>query len=631
MVDNHQYNASSITVLEGLEAVRRRPAMYIGSTGERGLHHLVYEVVDNSIDEALAGCCSRIDVIINRDNSVTVIDNGRGIPVDIHPKEGRPALEVVMMTLHAGGKFDSGTYRVSGGLHGVGVSVVCALSEWMEVEIKRDGYIWRQRYERGKKATELERGEETSETGTRISFKPDEKIFNNIEWNYDVISQRLRELAYLNKGLLISLKDERTEKEEEFIFEGGIVAFVEGLNKNKRVLHNPIYISADSEKMSLEVCIQYNEGYTETVLSFANNINTIEGGAHLVGFRSSLTRVLNEQARALKLLKESDQNLEGEDVREGLTAVISIKISNPEFEGQTKTKLGNPEVRPFVESVMSEKLSEYFAREKDTVRAILQKVVTAARAREAARKAREAARKVTSESITLPGKLADCQERDPRKSELYIVEGQSAGGYAKQGRDRRFQAILPLRGKILNVEKSTLARSLSNEEILAIITALGTGVGDSFDLSKLRYHYVIIMTDADIDGAHLRTLLLTFFYRYTRPLIENGHIYIAQPPLYLVKKGNIERYAYSDNELRNIITEIGEDGIMVQRYKGLGEMNPEQLWQTTMNPETRVMLKVALEDAEKAETMFTLLMGIDVEPRRKFIEEHATFVRNLDI
>ncbi|HON72326.1 MAG TPA: toprim domain-containing protein, partial [bacterium] len=411
----------------------------------------------------------------------------------------------------------------------------------------------------------------------------------------------------------------------------GIVAFVEGLNKNKRVLHNPIYISADSEKMSLEVCIQYNEGYTETVLSFANNINTIEGGAHLVGFRSSLTRVLNEQARALKLLKESDQNLEGEDVREGLTAVISIKISNPEFEGQTKTKLGNPEVRPFVESVMSEKLSEYFAREKDTVRAILQKVVTAARAREAARKAREAARKVTSESITLPGKLADCQERDPRKSELYIVEGQSAGGSAKQGRDRRFQAILPLRGKILNVEKSTLARSLSNEEILAIITALGTGVGDSFDLSKLRYHYVIIMTDADIDGAHLRTLLLTFFYRYTRPLIENGHIYIAQPPLYLVKKGNIERYAYSDNELRNIITEIGEDGIMVQRYKGLGEMNPEQLWQTTMNPETRVMLKVALEDAEKAETMFTLLMGIDVEPRRKFIEEHATFVRNLDI
>lgn len=628
---NNKYNASSITVLEGLEAVRKRPAMYIGSTGERGLHHLVYEVVDNSIDEALAGCCSRIDVIIHRDNSVTVIDNGRGIPVDIHPKEGRPALEVVMTTLHAGGKFDSGTYRVSGGLHGVGVSVVCALSEWLEVEVKRDGFVWRQKYERGKKVTELEKGEETLETGTKIRFKPDVEIFNAIEWNYDTIAQRLRELAYLNKGLLITLKDERTGKEEEFLFEGGIIEFVEGLNRNKKVLHNPIYISAEGERISLEVCIQYNEGYTETVLSFANNINTIEGGTHLIGFRSSLTRVLNEQARILKLLKENDQNLEGEDVREGLTAVISVKIANPEFEGQTKTKLGNPEVRPFVESVISEKLSEHFAREKDTARAILQKVITAARAREAARKAREAVRKVTSESITLPGKLADCQEKDPRRSELYIVEGPSAGGSAKQGRDRRFQAILPLRGKILNVEKSTLARSLSSEEILAIITALGTGVGDSFDLSKLRYHYVIIMTDADIDGAHLRTLLLTFFYRYMKPLIENGHIYIAQPPLYLVKKGNIERYAYNDEELRRIVSELGQDGIVVQRYKGLGEMNPEQLWQTTMNPETRVMLKVTLEDAEKAEAMFTLLMGEEVEPRRKFIEEHAAFVRNLDI
>lgn len=630
MADN-QYNASSITVLEGLEAVRKRPAMYIGSTGERGLHHLVYEVVDNSIDEALAGCCSRIDVIIHKDYSVTVIDNGRGIPVDIHPKEGKPALEVVMTTLHAGGKFESGTYKVSGGLHGVGVSVVCALSEWLEVEVKRDGYVWRQRYERGKKVTELERGEETSETGTKIRFKPDRKIFNTIEWNYDIISQRLRELAYLNKNLLITLKDERIGKEEEFIFEGGIVAFVEGLNKNKKTLHDPIYFSADTEGMSLEVCIQYNDGYTENVLSFANNINTIEGGTHLVGFRSSLTRVLNEQARLLKMLKENEPNLEGEDVREGLTAVISIKISNPEFEGQTKTKLGNPEVRPFVESVISERLSEFFAKEKDVAKAILQKVVTAAKAREAARKAREAVRKVANESITLPGKLADCQEKDPRKSELYIVEGQSAGGSAKQGRDRRFQAILPLRGKILNVEKSTLARSLSSEEILAIITALGTGIGDSFDLSKLRYHYVIIMTDADIDGAHLRTLLLTFFYRYMRPLIENGHIYIAQPPLYLVKKGNIERYAYNDNELRSIISEIGEDGITVQRYKGLGEMNPEQLWQTTMNPETRIMTRVTLEDAEKAEAMFTLLMGEEVEPRRRFIEEHATFVRNLDI
>jgi len=630
-LSNNTYNAKSITVLEGLEAVRKRPAMYIGSTGERGLHHLVYEVVDNSIDEALAGYCSRIDVIIHSDKSITVIDNGRGIPVDIHPKEGKPALEVVMTTLHAGGKFESGTYRVSGGLHGVGVSVVCALSEWLEVEVKRDGYVWRQRYERGKKVTELERGEPTTETGTKIRFKPDITIFNSIEWNYEIVSQRLRELAYLNKGLLITLKDEISNKEEEFLFEGGIVEFVENLNKNKKVLHSPIYISKENEGMNVEICIQYNEGYTENVLSFANNINTIEGGTHLIGFRSSLTKVLNEQARILKLLKENEANLEGEDIREGLTAIISIKLTNPEFEGQTKTKLGNPEVRAFVESVISERLSEYFAKEKDVARTILQKVITAARAREAARKAREAVRKVASEGITLPGKLADCQEKDPSRSEIYIVEGPSAGGSAKQGRDRRFQAILPLRGKILNVEKSTLARSLSSEEILAIITALGTGVGDNFDLSKLRYHYVIIMTDADIDGAHLRTLLLTFFYRYMRPLIENGHIYIAQPPLYLVKKGNIERYAYNDQELKNIISEIGEDGIVVQRYKGLGEMNPEQLWQTTMNPETRVMLKVTLEDAEKAEALFTLLMGEEVEPRRKFIEEHALYVRNLDI
>ncbi|MCX7795065.1 MAG: DNA gyrase subunit B, partial [bacterium] len=510
-------------------------------------------------------------------------------------------------------------------------SVVCALSEWLEVEVKRDGYVWRQRYERGKKVTELERGEPTEETGTKIRFKPDAAIFSTIEWNYDTISQRLRELAYLNRGLLITLKDENTDREEEFIFEGGIVAFIENLNKNKKVLHSPIYLSKENEGMSLEVCIQYNEGYTENVLSFANNINTIEGGTHLIGFRSSLTKVFNEQARILKLLKENEANLEGEDIREGLTAIISIKLTNPEFEGQTKTKLGNPEVRTFVESAISERLSEYFAKEKDVARAILQKVITAARAREAARKAREAVRKVASESITLPGKLADCQEKDPSRSELYIVEGPSAGGSAKQGRDRRFQAILPLRGKILNVEKSTLARSLSSEEILAIITALGTGIGDSFDLSKLRYHYVIIMTDADIDGAHLRTLLLTFFYRYMRPLIENGHIYIAQPPLYLVRKGNIERYAYNDQELRNIISEIGEDNIVVQRYKGLGEMNPEQLWQTTMNPETRIMLKVTLEDAERAEALFTLLMGEEVEPRRKFIEEHALYVRNLDI
>lgn len=625
------YNAGSITVLEGLEAVRKRPAMYIGSTGERGLHHLVYEVVDNSIDEALAGYCDKIDVIIHRDKSITVIDNGRGIPVDIHPKEGKPALEVVMTTLHAGGKFGGGTYKVSGGLHGVGVSVVCALSEWMEVEVKRDGYRWHQRYERGKKITELERQEATSETGTLIRFKPDIEIFHSIEWNYEIIAQRLRELAYLNRGLLITFNDESSGKKEEFRFDGGIIAFVEGLNRNKRVLHSPIYISRETDGMNLEVCLQYTEGYTENVLSFANNINTVEGGTHLVGFKSSLTKVLNEQARVLKFLKENEENLEGEDIREGLTAVINIKLATPEFEGQTKTKLGNPEVRSFVESVITEKFSEYLMKEKDVAKNILQKVINAARAREAARKAREAVRRVSNEAITLPGKLADCQEKDPRKSEIYLVEGQSAGGSAKQGRDRRFQAILPLRGKILNVEKSTLSKSLSSEEILAIITALGTGVGDNFDLSKLRYHYIIIMTDADVDGAHIRTLLLTFFYRYMRPLIENGHIYIAQPPLYLVKKGNTERYAYSDQQLREILSEMKEDDVIIQRYKGLGEMNPEQLWSTTMNPETRTMLRVNIEDAVRAEELFTLLMGEDVEPRRKFIEEHATFVRNLDI
>lgn len=630
-MSNNTYNAGSITVLEGLEAVRKRPAMYIGSTGERGLHHLVYEVVDNSIDEALAGYCNKIDCIIHEDKSITVIDNGRGIPVDIHPKEGKPALEVVMITLHAGGKFGGGTYKVSGGLHGVGISVVCALSEWIEVEVKRDGYKWRQRYERGKKVTELERQEPTLETGTKIRFKPDIEIFHTIEWNYETIAQRLRELAYLNRGLLITFKDEISGKGEEFKFDGGIIAFVEGLDKNKKVLHNPIYISRETEGMSLEVCLQYNEGYTENVLSFANNINTVEGGTHLVGFKSSLTKVLNEQARVLKFLKENEENPEGEDIREGLTAVISIKLVNPEFEGQTKTKLGNPGVRSFVESVITEKLSEYLTKEKDVAKGILQKVINAVRAREAARKAREAVRKVSNETITLPGKLADCQERNPSKSELYLVEGPSAGGSAKQGRDRRFQAILPLRGKILNVEKSTLSRSISSEEILAIITALGTGIGDNFDLSKLRYYYVIIMTDADVDGAHIRTLLLTFFYRYMRPVIENGHIYIAQPPLYLTKKGNIEKYAYSDQQLREILSKMKGDEVVIQRYKGLGEMNPEQLWDTTMNPETRVMLRVNIEDAVRAEELFTLLMGENVEPRRKFIEEHAVFVKNLDI
>jgi len=630
-LSNNTYNAGSITVLEGLEAVRKRPAMYIGSTGERGLHHLVYEVVDNSIDEALAGYCNKIDCIIHEDKSITVIDNGRGIPVDIHPKEGKPALEVVMITLHAGGKFGGGTYKVSGGLHGVGISVVCALSEWIEVEVKRDGYKWRQRYERGKKVTELERQEPTLETGTKIRFKPDIEIFHTIEWNYETIAQRLRELAYLNRGLLITFKDEISGKGEEFKFDGGIIAFVEGLDKNKKVLHNPIYISRETEGMSLEVCLQYNEGYTENVLSFANNINTVEGGTHLVGFKSSLTKVLNEQARVLKFLKENEENPEGEDIREGLTAVISIKLVNPEFEGQTKTKLGNPGVRSFVESVITEKLSEYLTKEKDVAKGILQKVINAVRAREAARKAREAVRKVSNETITLPGKLADCQERNPSKSELYLVEGPSAGGSAKQGRDRRFQAILPLRGKILNVEKSTLSRSISSEEILAIITALGTGIGDNFDLSKLRYYYVIIMTDADVDGAHIRTLLLTFFYRYMRPVIENGHIYIAQPPLYLTKKGNIEKYAYSDQQLREILSKMKGDEVVIQRYKGLGEMNPEQLWDTTMNPETRVMLRVNIEDAVRAEELFTLLMGENVEPRRKFIEEHAVFVKNLDI
>ena len=632
-----QYNAEHIQVLEGLEAVRKRPGMYIGSTSQEGLHHLVYEVVDNSIDEAMQGHCDQINVIIEKGNIVTVVDNGRGIPIDTHPKVNKPAVEVVMTTLHAGGKFGGEGYKVSGGLHGVGVSVVNALTEWLEVEINwEDGKLYRQKYERGVPTTELKAiGEGNEVTGTKISFKPDPDIFETLNFKYKNISQRLKELAFLNKGLKIVFEDRREEelKRDEFHYEGGIVSFVNYLNKNKKSLYpNPIFIENEGKEGNVEIAIQYHDGYNNSIFAFANNINTKEGGTHLSGFKSALTRTVNDYARKKGFLKEDDDNLKGKDIREGLTAIISVKLEDPQFEGQTKTKLGNSEMRGYVDSTLSSNLKTYLEENPKIGKVIVNKAISAARARKAARKARDLTRRKSAlTSTALPGKLSDCSSKDTEETELYIVEGDSAGGSAKQGRDRKFQAILPLKGKILNVEKSRLNKILNNNEIRALITAIGTGVADEFDLSKARYGKIIIMTDADVDGAHIRTLLLTFFYRYMRPLIEQGYIYIAQPPLYKLKKGRKEVYAYNDKSLNKLLDEMGRKNISLQRYKGLGEMNPGQLWDTTMNPEERVVLKVQIEDAILADETFTTLMGDKVQPRREFIQNHAHEVENLDI
>lgn len=634
MSDKQVYDASRIQVLEGLEAVRKRPSMYIGSTDSRGLHHLVYEVVDNSIDEALAGFCTRIDVTLNPDGSVTVLDNGRGIPIDPHPFHKKSALEVVMTILHAGGKFDKNAYKVSGGLHGVGVSVVNALSEWLEVEVLRDGKKYFQRYIRGKPETDVQEIEAVQTTGTKTTFKPDAKIFETLDFDYDILLSRLRELAFLNRGITISFRDLRTPdgQAETFTYDGGIVEFVEYLNKKKQPLHEkPIYFERQRDDMIVEIAMQYTSSYSENVYSFANNINTHEGGTHIIGFKSALTRVANDYIKANKLSKE-DVRLAGDDVREGLTAIISVKLMEPQFEGQTKTRLGNSDVKGIVDSLVTDGLAEYFEENPRVANIILEKALLAQKAREAAKKARELTRRKNSLEIsTLPGKLADCSEKDPKVCEIYIVEGDSAGGSAKQGRDRGFQAILPLRGKILNVEKARLAKILKNNEVISLITAIGTGVSEDFDLESARYHKVIIMTDADVDGAHIRTLLLTLFFRYMRQLIDAGYVYIAQPPLYRIKKGKAEHYVYSDRELDEKLNELGEKGVSIQRYKGLGEMNPDQLWETTMNPETRTLLQVTLDDAIRADEIFRVLMGDEVEPRRNFIETHAKEVVDLDI
>jgi len=639
------YVASNIQILEGLEAVRKRPAMYIGDVGIRGLHHLVYEVVDNAIDEAMAGYCDRITVTINEDGSITVEDNGRGIPVDEHPTEKRSALEVVMTTLHAGGKFDKSTYKVSGGLHGVGVSCVNALSRKLIATVRRDGYVWRQAYAYGKPTSPVERVRpmrEDEETGTIVQFWPDPTIFKTVEFRFDTLAERLRELAYLNRGVRISIEDRREEDEslryEEYYFEGGLVEFVQYLDETRTPIHDEvIYIVGESDDVVVEVALRYNDGYAENVLSFVNNINTHEGGTHVAGFRTALTRTLKAYAEKNNLLKNFKGELSGEDFREGLTAVIAVKVPEPQFEGQTKTKLGNSEVQGIVAGIVSEHLSRWLEDHPREARRILDKVILAAQARVAARKARELVqRKNALNGSSLPGKLADCASRDPSKCELFLVEGDSAGGSAKQARNREFQAILPLRGKILNVEKARLDKILENEEIRNIVTALGTGLAtteEEFDLSKLRYHRIIIMTDADVDGAHIRTLLLTFFYRQLRPLVEGGYVYIALPPLYRVKMGKTERYAWSDEELRQIVEEL-TDGqpqrAVIQRYKGLGEMNPEQLWETTMNPETRILQQVTVEDAAAADRIFSILMGDAVEPRRKFIERNARYA-TLDV
>ena len=628
------YGANQIQILEGLEAVRKRPGMYIGSTSARGLHHLVYEVVDNSIDEALAGYCTHIEVTIHKDNSITVTDNGRGIPVDMH-ESGKPAVEVVLTVLHAGGKFGGSGYKVSGGLHGVGVSVVNALSTSMDVKVKRDGKVYEISFEKGVTKEPLHVIGETAETGTYVHFVPDAEIFDETVYDYDTLRHRLRELSFLNRGITIILTDERPEevRQETFYFEGGISSFVEHLNRNKEVINpEPVYFNGTKDTTVVEIALQYNTSYSENIYSFVNNINTEEGGTHLAGFKSALTRAANDFARRQGIIKNNEDNLVGEDIREGLTCVISIKLREPQFEGQTKTKLGNSEVRGIVDSIVSEGLSEYFEENPVISKKIIEKSIMASRAREAARKARELTRRKNAlEVSSLPGKLADCSVKDPEQAEIYLVEGDSAGGSAKQGRDRRFQAILPLRGKILNVEKARLDKILNNKEIRTMITAFGSGIGSEFDITKRRYGKIIIMTDADVDGAHIRTLLLTFFYRYMRPLIENGHVYIAQPPLYQIRKGRSHWYTYSDEELAQKLDEIGRDGITVQRYKGLGEMNPEQLWETTMDPEKRTVLQVHLREAEEADSIFTILMGDKVEPRRRFIEEHANLVRNLDL
>jgi DNA gyrase subunit B len=629
------YDAKKIVVLKGLEGVRKRPSMYIGDTSVRGLHHLAYEVIDNSVDESLAGYCTKIGVTIKEDNSVVVTDDGRGIPVDEHPVQHRPALEVVMTTLHAGGKFDKQTYKVSGGLHGVGVSVTNALSEWCKVRVFRNGKIYQQEYKQGVPVADMkEVGTTKSRSGTETTFLPDQTIFKRTQFNFDVLGQRLMELAFLNKGLRITLRDEKSGREKIYHAKGGLKEFVDYLDANRRTLHKkPILIENNRDNIQVDVALEYNDSYQENIFSFVNNIPTTEGGTHMVGFKGALTRTLNNYAQKNNLLKNGSFALTGDDVREGLTAVISVKVPDPQFEGQTKTKLGNSEVRGIVESVVGERLSEFLEENPSVAKKIIQKGIAAAKSREAARKARELTRRKSAlESDSLPGKLADCSIREPEDCEIYIVEGDSAGGSAKQGRDRQFQAILPLKGKILNVEKASLEKILNNDEIKAMVTALGTGIGgDEFDTSKLRYGKVIIMTDADVDGSHIRTLLLTFFFRYMRELIEKGHIYIAQPPLYRVKKAQKEIYVFNDDEMDDILGKMGKDGINIQRYKGLGEMNPDQLWKTTMDPETRTILQVNIDDAVEADHIFSVLMGEKVEPRREFIEQNAAYVRNLDI
>ncbi len=637
-MSNQEYNADQIQVLEGLEAVRKRPGMYIGSTSLRGLHHLVYEIVDNSIDEALAGYCKKINVAIGKENIITVEDDGRGMPIDMHHKMGIPAVEVIHTVLHAGGKFGGGGYKVSGGLHGVGASVVNALSEWFHVEVKRNGQIHKIGFERGitcEKLHVIGDLENSEMTGTKTTFKADHLIFDELVYDFSVLESRIRELAFLNKGIEITISDLRgeTPKVSRFFYEGGIKEFVSYLNVNRTSIHEDIiYNEQTSEGSTVEIAMQYTDGYSENIFTFANNINTHEGGTHLVGFKSALTRVINDYGRRKGIIKEKDENLTGEDVREGLTGIISVKLEEPQFEGQTKTKLGNSEIRSIVESICSETLQVFLEENPNQSKIIVEKCLRSAKAREAARKARELTRrKGVLDGLTLPGKLADCSERDPSKCEIYLVEGDSAGGSAKLGRDRSIQAILPLRGKILNVEKSNFSRIFSSAEIRAMITAFGCGIGEDFDVSKLRYDKIFIMTDADVDGAHIRTLILTFFFRFMRPLIEQGHIYIAIPPLYKVKKNKSIYYVYSDKELNKLLGEIGRTGITLQRYKGLGEMNAEQLWSTTMDPAVRTIVNVTIDDAVEADLIFSTLMGEKVEPRRDFIEANARYVTNLDV
>jgi len=635
-VTEQNYDASQIQVLEGLEAVRKRPGMYIGSTSSRGLHHLVWEIVDNSIDEALAGHCDTINVYIRPDNSITVTDNGRGIPTGIHEKTGKSTVETVLTVLHAGGKFGGGGYKVSGGLHGVGSSVVNALSEWMEVEVKQNGKIYFMRFNVGAPESDLAVIGETEETGTKVTFKPDPTIFTETTvYEYEILQKRIRELAFLNKGLRITLHDQRPgqERSEEFHYEGGIISFVEYLNKNREKMHDVIYCEGERDGLQVEVALQYNDSFVSGIYSFANNINTHEGGTHEAGFKTALTRVINDYSRKFNFLKEKDTNLTGDDVREGLTAIISVKIPEPQFEGQTKTKLGNSEARSVTESIFGERFQSFMEENPAVAKKVIEKALMAQRAREAARKARELTRRKNALEVgSLPGKLADCSSKDASESELFIVEGDSAGGSAKMGRDRHFQAILPLRGKVLNVEKSRLDKILANNEIRAIITALGTGIGEDFDISKARYHKIVIMTDADVDGSHIRTLLLTFFFRYMRPLIEEGYVYIAQPPLYSIKQGKTIHYAYNDQQRDAILETLKPiPKPAIQRYKGLGEMNAEQLWETTMDPAARTLLQVNLEDAMDADMVFETLMGDEVEPRREFIESYSKHIRDLDI